>query len=151
MFDVAAANNKFANWTKIVLLYCDGSLFQGNNRKPVSVAGSSIYFRGAVNMRSHFKWADKKFNFTKAEQIVLSGESAGGIATYLWIDYLKSIVKDPKKVYGVVDSGIFLGPSSLVQYKISMYQLSQLFIPSAPPAPPTSTAPPSSSGPIVIN
>ena len=113
MFDITGPNNRFVNWTKIILLYCDGVLFQGNNAGPVSVSGTNIYFRGSVNMRSHLKWANKRFNFEKAEKIVFTGSSSGGIATYLWIDYLKGLVSNPKKVYGIVDSGMFLSPVAL--------------------------------------
>lgn len=35
MLDSDDTSNKFANWTKIVITYCDGALFQGNNLNPV--------------------------------------------------------------------------------------------------------------------
>jgi len=82
---------------------------QGNNNEPVPVNNTNIYFRGAVNTRSHFNWASNKVNFnTTAKKIVLTGSSAGGIAVFLWIDYLRGLVSDPTKVYGIVDSGIFV-------------------------------------------
>jgi hypothetical protein len=47
------AINDMANWTKILLGYCDGGMHQGNRKTPISYKGSKLYFRGAVNTRSH--------------------------------------------------------------------------------------------------
>ena len=44
----------------------------------------------------------------KASKIMLTGGSAGGIASFVWSNYLQSIVIDPSVVYTVPDSGIFL-------------------------------------------
>jgi hypothetical protein len=92
ILDTAPSKNKFASWTKIIIIYCDGSLHQGNNINPVPYKGANIYFRGAVNMRSHISWANTKFNLNKAKKVVLTGSSAGGVGVFLWIDYLKSQV-----------------------------------------------------------
>ena len=50
--------NKFAEWTKIVLIYCDGTLFQGVNNKAYNYKGKDLFFRGSKIMRSHLKWID---------------------------------------------------------------------------------------------
>ena len=63
-------------------------------------------------MKAHLKWTDEQYNFSTAKKIVMTGISAGGMATYLWIDYLRGMVNDPNKVYGIVDSGIFFGPET---------------------------------------
>jgi fermentation-respiration switch protein FrsA (DUF1100 family) len=116
ILDTNPAKNKFAGWTKIIIIYCDGSLYQGNNNNPVPYKGTNIYFRGAVNMRSHISWANSKFDLNKANKVVLAGSSAGGFGVFLWIDYLKSQVSDPSKVYGIADSGIFMDPASGVKF-----------------------------------
>lgn len=41
--------------------------------KPIQYKDASLYFRGGVNTRSHFKWADNKYNLGRAVKIVLSG------------------------------------------------------------------------------
>lgn len=104
------AHSRFANWTKIILMYCDGTFHQGNNKSPIQYKDAQLYFRGAVNTRSHLKWADKKYNLSQAEKIIVSGSSAGGMATYLWVDYVRTLVPNPKNVYGVADSGVFYDP-----------------------------------------
>lgn len=92
------------------MIYCDGSFHQGNNKNAVKYKDANLYFRGAVNTRSHFKWADNKYNLSAAEKIVLTGSSAGGIGVYLWHQYLKDMVSHPERVYSVADSSIFYDP-----------------------------------------
>ena len=102
-------DNRFAEWTKIGVLYCDGLTYQGSRKNPYDYKGSQLFFRGAVNMRAHLKWIDQEYGFQNASKIVMMGGSAGAIAVYLWVDYVRDMLKDPSKLYGVVDSGIFLG------------------------------------------
>ena len=126
MMDVVPSN-KFAEWTKIVLLYCDGVLFQGYNKNPYNHKGRDLFFRGSRIMRAHLKWIDQQYNFSAAKKIVLAGISAGGMATYMWIDYLRSIVNDPNKVYGIVDSGIFLDPEATIKFHEQAIPISSFY------------------------
>ena len=105
----------FAEWTKIVVGYCDGSLHQGYRINPISYKNTSLYFRGASNTRAVFSWLIKNKNYANAEKVIISGGSAGAIASYLWGNYAASKVTNPNNVVIVPDSGIFL------QYKA--YQL----------------------------
>lgn len=50
------ALSKFASWTKVLVMYCDGSLHQGSNSQGVSYKDAVLYFRGADNTRSHIKY-----------------------------------------------------------------------------------------------
>ena len=98
-------------------MYCDGAFHQGNNKQPIQYKDRLLYLRGAINTRSHIKWAHNKYNLTQAHQIIVSGSSAGGIATYLWVDYFRSLVPDESIVFGVSDSGIFYDPVVEIQLK----------------------------------
>lgn len=101
--------NEFANWTKIVFGYCDGSLHQGYRKVEISYRGEKLYFRGAAITRSHFKWIDQRYpTFKNADQVVITGSSAGGIATYIWANYARTLVNNASAVLSVPDSGIFL-------------------------------------------
>lgn len=43
--------------------------------------------------------------------MIVTGQSAGGLATYTWVDYIADLAKTLKpsvKVWGIPDSGIFL-------------------------------------------
>jgi len=73
-------------------MYCDGAFHQGNNKYPVQYKDRQLYFRGSVNTRSHFKYADLKYNLSNADRIIVSGSSAGGMATIIWLSYVKSLV-----------------------------------------------------------
>jgi hypothetical protein len=61
----------------------------------------------------------------KATKIIISGGSAGAVASFLWGNYLLSLVKDPSVVYNIPDSGIFVNTNAyktdlpLVQIAIS--------------------------------
>ena len=92
------------------MIYCDGAFHQGNNKNGVQYKDTTLYFRGGVNTRSHFKWADNKYNLSNADKILLTGSSAGGIGVYLWHQYLKDFVTHPERVYSVADSSIFYDP-----------------------------------------
>jgi len=108
--------NKFAEWTKVAVLYCDGLTYQGNRKDPYDYKNTQLYFRGAVNTRAHIKWIDQQFNIQNSSKILLMGGSAGGIAVYMWVDYIRDMLEDPSKLYGVVDSGIFLDLSTITEY-----------------------------------
>lgn len=106
------ALSKFATWTKVFINYCDGSLHQGSTDTPFSYKDTQLYFRGADNTRSHFKWLQATYDFANAEKVLLTGASAGGIATYLWTNYVRSLLANPAAVYSVPDSGVFINAAS---------------------------------------
>lgn len=118
ILDFNHVHSKFSSWTKIVIMYCDGAFHQGNNKSPIQYKDTKLYFRGAANTRSHLKWAESKYSLSKADKVVVSGSSAGGIATFLWVDHIRTLVSDPNVVYGVVDSGIFFDPFIDLQAEI---------------------------------
>jgi len=47
-----------------------------------------------------------------AEKVLLTGASAGGIATYLWSNYVKRLLVNPQALYTVPDSGVFMNAPS---------------------------------------
>lgn len=46
--------------------------------------------------------------FKNADQVIVTGSSAGGIATYLWTNYARTLVSNTSNVISIPDSGIFL-------------------------------------------
>jgi hypothetical protein len=46
--------------------------------------------------------------FKTASQIVITGSSAGGIASYIWTNYVRDQVSNASAVITIPDSGIFL-------------------------------------------
>lgn len=120
-------DNRFAEWTKIALLYCDGLTYQGYRKEPYDYKGNKLYFRGALNMRAHLKWINQEYSLQNSSKIVMMGASAGAIGVYTWIDYVRDMLDDPGKLYGVVDSGIFLNLETIAEYVRQSQQLSPFF------------------------
>jgi hypothetical protein len=101
-------NPLFHNWTRIFVPYCDGSLHLGFKSNPIEYKGKKLYFRGENNTRAHFDYLHKNFNFFNASKIVISGTSAGAVATYQWGNYVYDLAFNKPAVYLMPDSGIFL-------------------------------------------
>ena len=102
-----------ANWTRVFIIYCDGAFHQGYAKDSYKYKDTELYFRGALNTRAHIKYIDQRFELFRANRVVLSGSSAGGIATYLWADRVASILNPMTEFYSVPDSGIFLDPTKV--------------------------------------
>lgn len=78
----------FWDWTRIYVPYCDGSEHQGSRLNPVNYKGRDLYFRGANNSMQQFEYLNQTFGLYTADKLVITGVSAGGIATYQWSNYL---------------------------------------------------------------
>ncbi len=47
---------------------------------------------------------------------MLAGANAGGVGVFLWIDYLKGLVTDKSKVFGVSDSSISMNEYNITEF-----------------------------------
>lgn len=73
---------------------------------------------------------DKKNKlFSGVSQIIVGGDSAGGLATYLWTNYIADMAKNAK-VWSLPDSGIFLDSINIrtkqPSYKIGFMNVMKL-------------------------
>lgn len=109
-------NPMLHDWNLAFLPYCDGGSFTGNNETVATYAGESIYFRGA-RIREAVAEELKKEEYGSgglgaATDIVVSGCSAGGLATYLhtdqWCDTVWEESDGRAKCVGMPDSGFFV-------------------------------------------
>ena len=80
--------NPFYNWNRAFVPYCDGSLHQGSRLLPISYKDRNLYFRGSNNTIAHFDFLNNNFNLFKASQIIITGSSAGGLASFIWSNYV---------------------------------------------------------------
>jgi hypothetical protein len=97
----------FKDWKKVIFHYCDGTGHQGTRKEPILYKNRSIFFRGHNITVERFDDLEAKLGlFSKAEKVVISGESAGGLASAMWTNYLAEKVQNGK-VYSVVDAGLF--------------------------------------------
>jgi len=109
-------NPLMCTWNKVLMRYCDGASFSGNNLTVAEYKGAKLHWRGK-SIREDI--AAQLFGpgtlsrpaMSQATDLVVSGCSAGGLATYLhtdqWCDQLKSLSPSAKCV-GLPDSGFFL-------------------------------------------
>jgi hypothetical protein len=103
-------DNYFRNWTIVYLKYCTGTGHQGYRSDPIEYKNTKLYFRGhnvTISMLDHL---NNKFGLFNASDIVVTGQSAGGLATYLWTNYIydRAILAGVKNIWSIPDSGIFL-------------------------------------------
>ncbi|CAM8942603.1 unnamed protein product [Rhodiola kirilowii] len=96
-------NPDFFNWNRVKLRYCDGASFTGDSSDPVH----QLEFRGqriwAVAMEELMS-----NGMHKASQALLSGCSAGGLASILHCDEFKALFPEETKVKCLSDAGLFL-------------------------------------------
>ena len=106
----ATLNPTFAGWTKIYAPYCDGDSFAGMAADPVSFNGSSLFFRGAYNLRAvldFLRTPAGNNSLLVAPKVVLTGCSAGGLAVYLHADEVAAAVGASTDFRAVPVSGFF--------------------------------------------
>jgi len=100
-------NPIFYDWTKVFAIYCDGAEYFGNRSEPIPYKDKKLYFRGTNNVLEQVKYLEDKYDIFRKNKIVITGVSAGGIATYLYSNHFlaKTITA---KIYSIPDSGLFL-------------------------------------------
>jgi hypothetical protein len=114
-------NPQMYNWNSVYLRYCDGASFSGNNATVSIIKDKAIYYRGFRILEAIFSDLFTNRGLNKATDVVVSGCSAGGLATYLHLDWWRNNLPVSIKVVGLPDSGFFLDYESPVQkYHSSM-------------------------------
>ncbi|XP_068312649.1 pectin acetylesterase 8-like [Pyrus communis] len=98
-------NPDFYNWNRIKVRYCDGSSFTGDV-EAVDPA-TNLHFRGARVFRAIMDDLLAK-GMKNAQSALLSGCSAGGLASILHCDNFRSLLPVDTKVKCVPDAGYFI-------------------------------------------
>lgn len=81
---------------------------------PISYKGKNLYFRGHNVTIAQLDSLNSLYKiFTAATNIVVTGQSAGALAVFLWVNYIKDRAAATAKVTGLPDSGIFLNSFNL--------------------------------------
>lgn len=94
-------NPEFYNWNKVVIKYCDGFGHQSNNDN------YGLHFRGLNNTLGVIDYLKKNLNFKQAESVIVSGFSAGGLASLVWGNYIDAQTDKKDNTYIIPDSGVF--------------------------------------------
>ncbi|CAN1236448.1 Pectin acetylesterase 6 [Linum grandiflorum] len=130
----AEENPDFFNWNRIKLRYCDGASFNGDSQNEAA----QLYFRGqriwSVAMETLMSLGMKS-----ADQALLSGCSAGGLASILHCDEFSAMFTQSTRVKCLSDAGMFLNagsnvcfrPNTATYYLCRIYQQLQTDLPSS--------------------
>lgn len=101
-------NPLFYNWNKVLLLSCDGTMFQGYLEEPILYNNSYLYFRGYNNTKGTMEFLKQNMALFEAEEVIIVGNSSGAHAVLMWIEYLRKYLPRSIKMAGVSDAGMFL-------------------------------------------
>eukprot|EP01125_Pyxidicula_operculata_P004666 TRINITY_DN1753_c0_g1_i1.p1 TRINITY_DN1753_c0_g1~~TRINITY_DN1753_c0_g1_i1.p1 ORF type:complete len:253 (-),score=42.74 TRINITY_DN1753_c0_g1_i1:36-794(-) len=104
------------NWNSVFLSYCDGGSFSGNNETISDYQGHPLFFRGFRVLSAMAENLLNEQGLSTATDVVISGCSAGGLATFLHVDWWHSLLPQSAKVVGMPDSGFFLDYESQMNY-----------------------------------
>jgi len=118
------------NWNKAYFKYCDGAFFSGNNDTVAKYNGRSIYYRGFKILMALRQSLYADHGLGQATEVVVGGCSAGGIATFLHLDWWRSMLPSNAKVVGLPDSGFLPdynapngGPNFATQMRTVYHQM----------------------------
>lgn len=99
----AEENPDFFNWNRVKLRYCDGASFSGDSQNE----GAQLYFRGQRIWLAAMQDLMAK-GMQNTDQALLSGCSAGGLASILHCDEFRDLFPKTTKVKCLSDAGMFL-------------------------------------------
>lgn len=98
--------NRTQQWTKVYMPYCTGDVFIGAKTKvyqdPSSNKNLVVHHKGAVNIVHTSAWI--KNNLEQPKQMMVTGYSAGGIAS-MALYYVTRNLINPEKGYLLNDAG----------------------------------------------
>ncbi|ONI14663.1 hypothetical protein PRUPE_3G001300 [Prunus persica] len=99
----AEENPDFFNWNRVKLRYCDGASFSGDSQNEAA----QLHFRGQRIWLAAMEELMSK-GMQKADQALLSGCSAGGLASILHCDEFQDLFPETTRVKCLSDAGMFL-------------------------------------------
>nr|XP_028957008.1 pectin acetylesterase 5-like isoform X2 [Malus domestica] len=108
-------NPEFFNWNKVKIRYCDGASFAGHpENEPKN--GSGPFFRGQLIWEAVMDEL-LSIGLSKGKQALLSGCSAGGLATLIHCDDFRHLLPKDATVKCLADAGFFLDEEDVLQHR----------------------------------
>lgn len=106
----SATNPLTHDWNKVLLPYHDGGSFAGDNATVTytTYGGKTVplYFRGHRNFLAAINYLVTHAGLNESTEVILTGNSAGGLATYYHMDELTELLPHAR-VVAAPDSGFF--------------------------------------------
>ncbi|KAL2345548.1 hypothetical protein Fmac_006833 [Flemingia macrophylla] len=99
----AEENPDFFNWNRVKVRYCDGASFSGDSQN----VAAQLQFRGQKIWQAAIEELLSK-GMQKANEALLSGCSAGGLASIIHCDEFRSLLPTSTKVKCLSDAGFFV-------------------------------------------
>ena len=114
----AEINPDFYTWNAVFMHYCDGASFGGLRSNPIDVktregAPAKMYMRGRANFDALIRTLLEDEGMSKATEVILSGGSAGGLATFYNLDHLATLLPVGARLTGFPDAGYFLDAANV--------------------------------------
>lgn len=115
-------NPDFFNWNKVKIRYCDGASFAGHPESEFK-NGTELFFRGQLIWETLMDEL-LSIGLSNARQALLSGCSAGGLATLTHCDDFRKILPKYATVKCLADAGFFLNVKDVAGHRTieSFYQ-----------------------------
>ncbi|KAF7825675.1 pectin acetylesterase 5-like isoform X1 [Senna tora] len=107
-----AQNPDFFNWNKVKIRYCDGASLAGHPENEIK-KGSKLFFRGQLIWEALMDELSS-IGLSKAKQALLSGCSAGGLATLIHCDNFRELLPKEATVKCLADAGFFLDEKDII-------------------------------------
>ncbi|WOK93767.1 pectin acetylesterase 5 [Canna indica] len=104
--NISSQNPDFYNWNKVKVRYCDGASFSGDVESE-DQNGTILYFRGQRIWEAIMAELLQK-GLANAKQALLTGCSAGGLATFIHCDDFRALLPEETAVKCFADAGFFL-------------------------------------------
>jgi len=107
------------NWNAVELRYCDGASLSGDKETPANVSGTILHYRGRAILDAEIKSLLMDRGMKDATDVVVSGCSAGGLATFLHCDHWADAIRKASpsaKVACMPDSGFFIDEDRAPHY-----------------------------------
>lgn len=125
-----STNPDFCNFNRVWFVYCDGASFSGNRNEPFFAGSKQLYFRGRRVLDETLE-ALSSLGLSQAENVLLTGCSAGGMAAYLAADHVHERLRATSPLlrkYKVAPmSGMFLEHANLYGEPVFTREMQHVF------------------------
>ncbi|XP_041026786.1 pectin acetylesterase 5-like [Juglans microcarpa x Juglans regia] len=102
----SSQNPDFFSWNKVKIRYCDGASFAGHPKSELK-NGTKLFFRGKLIWDALMDEL-LSLGLSSAKQALLSGCSAGGLATLIHCDDFRQLLPKDATIKCLADAGFFL-------------------------------------------
>ena len=124
-------NPAFCEFNWVYIGYCDGNSFSGDRTEPIVVDGTHLWSRGHRIVDAVIDTLYEQYGLGAAENLLVSGCSAGGLAAYLHADYVnervRALAPGLTRVKAAPVSGFFLDHTNVKGVDVYPAQMKYVF------------------------